>query len=66
LQSEQLKAGQWAASHDRMREDSKMDFCDNVNRRLEHVPSVNIVVIIRPATVNVCEGLSFFSTSNVS
>ena len=43
-----------------------MDFCDNVNRRLEHVPCVNIVVIIRPATVDMCEGLSFFSASNVS
>tara|TARA_Y100001936_G_C15629620_1_gene435869 strand:+ start:364 stop:513 length:150 start_codon:yes stop_codon:yes gene_type:complete len=45
---------------------SDMNFSNNMNGRLKQMTSMDIVVVVRPAAVDVSESISFLGASNIS
>jgi len=66
FQTQQLKLSKRTSRHGGMIHDPDVYFSYNMNRRLKQMTSMDVIVIIRPAAVDMGECVSFLRASNIA
>ena len=66
LQSDEFTVHKWASRHDGFGQETKVNFCNDVNGGRKHMPCMGLEVIVGKGRMKMSERLPAFSTSKVT